>query len=416
MTKMRSAYLLLIVAVLILLFSRCFTSGTGSGNDPRGALYAGASACVGCHRPVFNSTIHSVHFKASSPVDGGALKALAVANPIVSFLDSSRVRVEVRGGSIFQSGERLDGGARAEKLELAFGAGRHAQTYGYWKEGQLYELPLSWFADARSWANSPGFPAAHPRFDRVIGSRCFECHASFVKRNFEPAGPLAVREVLDRSSIVYGIDCERCHGPGLEHVRFQRDNPGVRTAKYITRIGSLSRQQQLDLCGMCHSGNDREAQRSLFDFVPGDTLNHFYFPSFGAGASAEPDVHGQQLQGLRRSKCFAGSDLTCGTCHSGHGSGELAARGGAGDLAVRGGPSVVAAAVTQCVRCHGNSAHVTAVLKETEQRKRDFNLTSSTCVDCHMPLTASKVIVLNGGAGAKPIPYLLRTHNIAIYK
>jgi len=394
--NMRFAYLVFVVAVLILLFSRCFRSGTGSGNDPRGNLYAGASACVGCHRTVVDSFVHDPHFKASAVADGGVLKGLPVANHsfpdssfTFSFLDSSQVRVDVKGGLVFQSGERLD---------IAFGAGRHAQTYGYWKDGQLYELPLSWYADARSWANSPGFPASHARFDRVIGSRCFECHASFVKRAFEPAGPMAVREVLDRSTIVYGIDCERCHGPALEHVRWQRDNPAVRAAKYITRMGSLSRQQQLDLCGVCHSGNDREAQRSLFDFVPGDTLSHFYFPAFGGSASAELDVHGQQLQLLRRSKCFISSDLACGTCHSAH------------------GVAVVATTVTQCVRCHGNSAHVTAVLKETEQRKRDFNLTSSSCVDCHMPMTASRVIVLNGGAGAKPLPYLLRNHTIAIYK
>jgi hypothetical protein len=396
MRNPRTAYLFSSIVFIVVIFSRCFHGSTAGNNDPRGPLYAGSQSCTSCHQPVFNSYIHNNHFKTSAKPDPRSLKLLTAAakNPFY-FLDSTHITVEEKHNTFFQT---LSLAARSEKIDIAFGAAKKAQTYGYWKDAKLYQLPLTWFADGNAWANSPGFPASHARFDRVITTRCFECHASYVKRDIEESGPLAVSEKLDPNSIIYGIDCERCHGPALEHVRYQQDNPNVKTAKVITRIGSLTRQQQLDLCGICHSGNDRETQRSLFEFTPGDTLTHFYFPSFGETAH-EPDVHGQQLQLLRLSKCFAGSQMTCSTCHETHNAQQT-----------------TATYVARCFSCHENSAHAVAVMQENEQRKRDFNLSSTTCVDCHMPLLPSKMITLNNGSGAKTLSYFLRTHKIAVYK
>jgi len=39
---------------------------------------------------------------------------------------------------------------------------------------------------------------------------------------------------------------------------------------------------------------------------------------------------------------------------------------------------------------------------------------SKTCIDCHMPLQVSKSLDFNKGTERKSIPYLLRTHRIAI--
>jgi hypothetical protein len=402
-TMYKIACLIGLLSVLVATFSRCFQANAAGTTDSRGPVYAGAKTCVSCHQPVFNSYIHNNHFKTSSPADTPSLllRTMAGAKDAFYFLDSTQVIIEEKDNGVFQSLSAAPGKSsptRSEKFELAFGSGEKAQTYGYWREGKLYQLPLTWFSSLNTWANSPGFPPSHARYNRIITSRCFECHASYVKRTIDQSGPLTLSETLDPNSIIYGIDCERCHGPGLEHVRFHQENPAVKTANFIARISSLSRQQQLDLCATCHSGNDQETQRSLFDFVPGDTLAHYYYPSFGTTAG-EPDVHGQQLQLLRLSKCFAGSAMTCSTCHSTHRDQET-----------------TMAYITKCLSCHQNSAHATDVMKENEQRKRDFNLPSVTCIDCHMPLLPSKLIILNDGAGSRTIPYRLRTHKIAIYK
>jgi hypothetical protein len=74
--------------------------------------------------------------------------------------------------------------------------------------------------------------------------------------------------------------------------------------------------------------------------------------------------------------------------------------------------------ISKCMDCHQHSIHAVTVMKDNEQKKRDFNLVSPNCIDCHMPLQTSKTIhsIEQSGRGLKNIPYLLRMHKIAIYK
>jgi len=383
---------------LAVLFSRCLQSGRPA--DPRGAAYAGSEACRHCHAGISGNYLHTHHFQTSSVVAGNPIpSAKDSAADRVYFADSSYVRVEENTGAFFQSYYRAGQKTRSESFDIAFGSGEKAQTYGYWKNDQLLELPLTWYASQKTWANSPGFSIRRARYERVITSRCFECHASYISKEMVQSGPLAVTEHLDKSSIVFGIDCERCHGPAAQHVRYQTENPDQKTAKYIVPIRSLTRQRQLDICAACHSGNDLSPQRSLFAFAPGDTLSHFYYPEF-TGEAPDPDVHGKQLQLLQSSLCFQKSDMTCNTCHNTH-------RTENDNLAV---------VVSKCMDCHQQSAHAAAVLKENERKKRDFNTTGSSCIDCHMPLQTSRTIYFSSGTGERNIPYFVRTHKIAIYK
>ena len=387
-----------LLAVVTVFFSQCLQNN--SFGDPRGDQYAGSKVCADCHRKISDSYLHSNHFKTSAQAGQDNLKKLvASSSSSFYFSDSSYIRIEEKETTLFQS-YFVDGKKNAsEEFDVAFGSAEKAQTYAWWKGSQLFQLPLTWLASSNTWINSPGFSARHARYNRAITSRCFECHASYVNRELVQSGAMSVTENLDRNSIVYGIDCERCHGPAASHVKFQQENPAVKTSKFITPIRSLTRQQQLDVCATCHSGNDQSAQRSLFAFVPGDTLSHFLFPEF-ASDNHEPDVHGKQVQLLKASLCFQRSDMTCTSCHNTH----------------EPETNKVTAFITKCMDCHQNSAHAVNSLKESEQKKRDFNLVSLSCIDCHMPLQTSKTIYFNNGAESKNIPYFIRTHKIAIYK
>jgi hypothetical protein len=161
----------------------------------------------------------------------------------------------------------------------------------------------------------------------------------------------------------------------------------VKQAKFITSIRLLSRQRQLDLCGVCHSGNDLDVQQTLFAFVPGDTLSNFFLPQFGTGPP-NPDVHGKQLQLLRMSKCFQQSKMTCSSCHDTH-----HAEDNRRDIFI-----------AQCMTCHQSSSHAVSLLQNNK-----------SCMDCHMPLQASRKLNFNNGEEMNSIPYMLRTHRIAIY-
>ena len=389
-----------LLMALTIFFSRCLS--TQSTGDPRGDQYAGSATCTRCHQDLSDSYAHSNHYKTSSAIDKENLKKLITLSGEKDrfyFTDSSYIRIEEKDNAVFQSWYMGGKKNASEKFDVALGSGEKAQTYAWWKDHQLLQLPLTWFTSLNIWANSPGFSPRHARFGRVITSRCFECHGSYISKEFVRSGPLSVSENLDRNSIVFGIDCERCHGPAAAHSQYQQENPTVRTARYIASIRTLSRQQQLDICATCHSGNDQSTQRSLFGFVPGDTLSHFYFPDFGAD-NREPDVHGKQWQLLRASRCFQKTDMTCTTCHNPHGPEKDA----------------MTAFITKCMDCHRNSAHAMNILKDNEQKKRDFNLAGQNCIDCHMPLQTSKAIYFNNGSKSGNIPYFIRTHKIGIYK
>jgi len=388
-----------LLALLVIFFSRCFPKSSSASKDPRGSQYAGAGSCLTCHQNISSSYAHNNHFKTSSAVNMNDLKKLTASSKSdFYYTDSSRIHVGEKEGNFFQSYFVNHKEIVAAKFDMAFGSAEKAQTYGYWKENKLFQLPLTYFASMNTWANSPGFPNGYAYYNRIIESRCLECHASYVNKEVVQSGPLEVSDKFDKSTIIYGIDCERCHGPAADHVKFQQANPSVKEAKYIVSIKSLTRQQKLDVCGVCHSGNDQAIQRSLFAFVPGDTLSHFYYPFSNSGK--EPDVHGKQMQLLRSSMCFQKSNMTCSSCHSNHEPEE----------------NKMDLFISKCMDCHQNSEHATSILKENEQVKGTPATVNKNCIDCHMPLQTSKVIFFNSDTTLKNIPYFLRTHKIAVYK
>lgn len=386
--------MIITISLLILsvtFFSKCFRQDAIAGTDPRGPLYADAGTCITCHKDIADAHIHDNHFRTSSLASKDSLTRLMVPSMAdFYFGDSTYVRLEQKGEGVYQSNFSGDKQITSQPFDIAFGSGEKAQTYAYWKGGKLYELPLTYFAGIKGWANSPGFPASHARFDRIIESRCFQCHGSYVNREIIQSAALNVEEKLDRSTILFGIDCQRCHGPAKEHVDFHKDNPSVKKAMHITAISALPRQRQLELCGTCHSGNDQAPQRDLFGFRPGDTLADYYYPEFGT--SREMDVHGKQLQLLQASLCFQQSTMTCTTCHNAHGSGNEQAQ----------------AFISACMDCHRQSTHAATMLNDKTM--------TMNCINCHMPQQSSKDIYFNNGAERKIIPYLLTTHKIGVYK
>ena len=102
-----------------------------------------------------------------------------------------------------------------QSFDISVGSGYKGQTYLYWRDNKLYQLPISYYTPLNTWCNSPGFPNNYIQFDRIITARCMECHATFasVSGNGDET-------TFDSSHIIYGITCERCHGPAAKHVAY----------------------------------------------------------------------------------------------------------------------------------------------------------------------------------------------------
>ena len=372
------------LATITICFVKCIQQS--SAGDPRGTLYAGAAACLQCHKDVADGYMHTSHFKTSATVIFDSIKeVLQSTKTTVDFPNGQMVKLEESGSNILQTVFNGDSKLESEKMEMAFGSGEKATTFGYWKDKQLFQLPLTYLNNQQLWTNSPGFPINHPYFTRPIISRCFECHTSYVNHYNENTKPLEITEKFNANTIVYGIDCERCHGPARQHVDFHKEHPEERKANFMVSIQSLNRTQQSDLCGSCHSGNP-VALKSVFAFTPGDSLKDYYM--YFPGSFTNPDVHGMQMQLLQQSACYKQSTLTCLTCHNPHKAEE----------------NMQASFLATCMSCHQQSAHSTQMKAENKN-----------CITCHMPLQTSRSLDFNNSRENQSIPYKLRTHRIAIY-
>lgn len=391
-----SGRIFLILSSLFLIvigLARCMNTADALPKDPRGENYAGAKACMKCHQDLSSSYAHSAHGLTSSPVVNAELLAVFDKDSNMFSYDLHRkVMIEQKDNGIFQTAY-LDGKqVRSEQFDIVFGSGEKAYTYGYWKGKKLYELPLSYFSSIHNWAISPGFPGNDFYFERGITSRCIECHGSYVENKLIQKSAFSQEEEMEKGSIIFGVDCERCHGPAKEHVVFHTDNPAEKLAKFITLFKSLTRKQKMDACGLCHSGNTLMRQKSVFSFKPGDDLDDYYVQDFTGFGGADPDVHGNQSTMLQRSACYVKSAaMNCQSCHQTHED-------------IKGN---LTAYSQRCMSCHPSVAH--------SKGRMAKGILTSNCIDCHMPKVASKMISFKQAGRDQVSPYPLRSHRIAVY-
>ncbi len=220
------------IVCFIVLFSRCLQSGPAESGDPRGPAYAGMAACLGCHKDVGNSYLHAAHALTSRVADDHTVLG-PFTPPGNEFIygPGRKVVLEQRDSGLFQVAITSHG-QEAHRFDIAIGSGRKAQTYLYWKGDAVYQLPVSYFLTEHSWANSPHYPADSIWFGRVVEVGCFECHSSYIRTK-----PMIHTDAFhgipqfDRAHLVYGIDCERCHGPGAKHAAWQLAHPEDKQAK-----------------------------------------------------------------------------------------------------------------------------------------------------------------------------------------
>ncbi|MGM9474897.1 multiheme c-type cytochrome [Pedobacter sp. GSP4] len=381
------------MAVVITILSRCMNAADQLPVDVRGEAYTGAATCQKCHKSLSESYAHSPHGLTSKPVvDAQLLKVFAADSNSFLFDTHHKVLIEKRDSGIFQVAYQDGKAVRAQKFDIGFGSGEKAFTYAYWQGKKLYELPLSYFSAIQNWAISPGFPKNTYYYDRGITSRCLECHASYVNVKLTQKSAFAMDEEMEKGSIIYGIDCERCHGPGKQHVVFHMENPNEKKAKFITLYQTLTRKQKMDACGVCHSGNTLTAQKSVFGFQPGDNIDDYYAQDFVGFGGGNPDVHGNQTSMLMGSNCYIKSGtMTCQSCHNTHEN-------------IKGNLNIYS---QRCISCHKTVSHTQNTLAK--------GALSSNCIDCHMPKQSSKLISFQQAGKNDLSAYMLRSHHIAIY-
>lgn len=361
-------------------------------NAPKKALlvprsdYMGDEACAQCHADKaksYNQTAHHLTSRLPSKESvlgtfGPGENTMQTSNPNLQF------RMEATNGKFLETavfGTTPDQKMRTHSLDLVIGSGRQGQSYLYWDDDQLLGLPVGYSTTMHRWINGPGYVDGTARFDRGIIPRCLECHAAY----FESKFPSADSNVYNTANFVLGISCERCHGPGRKHVQAQ-ERGAAKGQDSIVNPAKLSSQRRAEVCGQCHGGHGQPEDLPAFSYIPGQPLGNYINLT---DSNQAVDVHGRQGTLLARSKCFqASSDMTCSTCHDIH------------------KPEPSLAEISQrCLGCHKSDM--------TETHSKVGSVITSNCVDCHMPVLASKVVWLD--IDGKHVPARFRTHWIKVY-
>jgi hypothetical protein len=390
--KSFSAFLLLLLPIPGSVGQSPQSAGSSPATQKRPPLrreYAGDAACRSCHQEISKTYAETGHHFSTSWPSASTMKGsfdpgsniLRTSNPYLHF------EMTKTANGYFQSAVEEPGESktitRTERIDIVSGLPRKGQSYLFWKGDQLFQLPVTYWKATDSWVNSPSYPDGSPHFDKPIIPRCLECHASY----FEWTPPPVNR--YNKSSLILGIFCEKCHGPGVKHVALHRTQAKLAAgaSEEIVNPAKLARDRQIDVCGLCHSGAGAPIVPSL-TFLPGDVLDDFInIPYFAPDEAV--DVHGSQVQLLRRSRCFQSSTtMTCTTCHDVH------------------TPQRDAASFSpHCLTCHE--------AKQCGEYARLGDKIASDCVDCHMPVQQSKVLFSN--TNGKHLVPLVRNHRIAIY-
>lgn len=353
--------------------------------------FAGSASCASCHRDVYEKHLHTEHYSSTSKASAEKILGSFEQGKNQYVFDNGATVVMQGKDSGFYQTEYANGQVqKSERIDMIVGSGRKGQSYINVNGNRFTQLPITYFTAAAQWSNSPGYPPHNAAFERPITSRCLECHTTFVQQ-VKSTSPGV--EEFDKTKIIYGIDCERCHGPAARHVAFQTQNPKVTEAKFIVNPAKLSRQQNLDLCSLCHGGRLQKKTPS-FSFQVGDSLTGFFAPNKNFMDATNIDVHGNQAGLLSASNCFRLSQLTCNSCHNAHENEK----------------DKIALFSQRCQTCHSSGHQKICKLTDTIGTAITQN-----CIDCHMPKQASRSIAVYLQGAQQPTPVFMRTHWIKIY-
>lgn len=319
-----------------------------SGASPEPSPFIGSRKCAECH-PSYYRAAQQASPHARTLYLGAALKDVPLPDrPVPDPLDPHVVHAFTR-----KADDRIDLETRDEKgrvaravIAYAFGSGEHGVTMVSRDEpgGTPRELRISYYTVDRSWRETKGVNALPHDTTDFIGlelsdkslRQCLQCHTTWFRAALPIAGEPARPEAADR-----GIGCERCHGPGLNHVKaIEADYP----ESAIGATHDSPPRRLLRSCNECHASN-------------------------GSVEPSDPEFTRVQGTTLMFSKCFTASQgaIHCATCHDPH----------------RGLDTRTAHYEPKCLACHDTKT----AANHAGPPICPVNATSG-CIDCHMPKVA----------------------------
>jgi len=316
--------------VLLLALSVCPLTA----QSPR---YVGSAACKNCHAEIYarwgKTRMANVVLDPKTHPDA-IIPDLTKSDPLLTFT----------------------------KDDIAFTYGSKWKQRYFKKVGDDYfPLPAQWDITHKVWRTGP---------------LCDGCHS--VNYNIQTKTPAE-----------WNVGCEKCHGPGSDHVQ----KPAGANIVNPARLDSVAAN---DTCIQCHSqgrprqnpiegkyydwpvgfqmGKDLKDYWQLEDHKPGETtFTHF----------ADGTAHKNRMQGndFVTSVMYT-RGVTCFSCHDVHGTANNA--------------DLLKPASVMCLECHGPASpagpHTASIEQHTHHRAGS---SGNECVNCHMPKIEQTIADVN---------------------
>ncbi|MEO8294853.1 MAG: cytochrome c3 family protein [Gemmatimonadota bacterium] len=233
----------------------------------------------------------------------------------------------------------------------------------------------------RDWATS-GHSGAFETLASSPGAKsyCYTCHTVSDKGNLvaAPAGYDVVKDAA-----YHDVQCENCHGPGLNHVEAP-DAPGNQPLAHLAVLGTDSAAS----CAACHSGSHNPFVEEWSQSGHANSLQE------------TPGVY------------VAAVSPTCAPCHEGRAA--IATWGSTANYVEKTQPGTSAFLGVTCAVCH--DPHGSANPKQLRYPLNDVSFANNLCMKCHSrryePVAnssrgphAPQGAVLTGTAGWWPAGY-----------
>lgn len=332
--------------------------------------FVGSTKCAECHAEIAEAYATHPMARSVTPIDPSAGEALLP--PEETRVDGTQLvhHVEMDEGVMVHHEQMYDAAGEliydyAVPMEYVVGSGRRGKAYLHQRGGLLFMSPLNWYPESGVWDVAPGYTSDDPRrFDRRVKDECLSCHMG----RAAPTG---------RSTNVYetppfhemSIGCERCHGPGAEHVALWERGGDVETDPIVNpaRLEPACRESVCNQCHLIGAARVLRHGRSHLDFRPGQNLDEIWSVLVAGRAtdSDDPMIAVSQAEQMHQSRCYAQSDgrFGCISCHDPH---EVPAES-----------ERVAFYRDRCLACH--QEHPCSLLPSEREPLDD------SCIACHMP-------------------------------
>jgi len=330
------------------------------GGLAAGWRYAGSESCKSCHSSIYD------RWKKT---------------PMANVVRDPREHPE----AIIPDLSKADALVHFSKNDIAFVYGSIWKQRYFKKTGDDYfPFPAQWDVTHRMWRpyfvknGTDWWAALYPpdNFQRPTGPLCDGCHSV----NYD---------VNTKTVAEWNVGCERCHGPGSEHVKW-------RTRETIVNPARLDYVHANDTCIQCHSQGrppDNPIDGRYYDwpvgFHMGLNLSDFWrLEEHQLGETSfthfpDATAHKNRMQGndFVQSLMY-NRGVACFSCHDAHGT-ENAAQ-------LREPPGEM------CFACHGpntqNGPHSASIAEHSHHKAASAG---SQCVACHMPKIEETIADVN---------------------